>query len=117
MKQTIRILDEVLKHALILIMVALVTMMFTMDFIPAVTTIAQRMAGGVNSFALLAIPLFILPGLSMAQGGIARRVIDFSKAVVGSLPGGLAFVSLFTVCYLVPFPVRRWQRHQPSAVS
>lgn len=72
----------------------LVTMLFTMDFIPAVTTIAQRMAGGVNSFALLAIPLFILSGLLMAQGGIARRVIDFSKAVIGSLPGGLAFVNV-----------------------
>src|SRR5210317_536113 len=72
----------------------LATMVVTMDFIPAVTTIAQRMAGGLNSFALLAIPLFILSGLLMAQGGIARRVIDFSKAVVGALPGGLAFVNV-----------------------
>jgi tripartite ATP-independent transporter DctM subunit len=72
----------------------LATMLFTMDFLPAVTTIAQRMAGGINSFALLAIPLFILSGLLMAQGGIARRVIDFSKAVIGSLPGGLAFVNV-----------------------
>jgi tripartite ATP-independent transporter DctM subunit len=72
----------------------LATMLFTMDFTPAVTTIAQRMAGGINSFALLAIPLFILSGLLMAQGGIARRVIDFSKAVIGSLPGGLAFVNV-----------------------
>jgi tripartite ATP-independent transporter DctM subunit len=72
----------------------LATMLVTMDMIPAVTTIAQRMAGGINSFALLAIPLFILSGLLMAQGGIARRVIDFSKAVVGSLPGGLAFVNV-----------------------
>ena len=72
----------------------LATMLVTMDFMPAVTTIAQRMAGGINSFALLAIPLFILSGLLMAQGGIARRVIDFSKAVVGSLPGGLAFVNV-----------------------
>jgi tripartite ATP-independent transporter DctM subunit len=72
----------------------LATMLFTMDFTPAVTTIAQRMSGGINSFALLAIPLFILSGLLMAQGGIARRVIDFSKAVIGSLPGGLAFVNV-----------------------
>jgi tripartite ATP-independent transporter DctM subunit len=72
----------------------LATMMVTMDFIPAVTTIAQRMAGGINSFALLAIPLFILSGQLMAQGGIARRVIDFSKAMIGSLPGGLAFVNV-----------------------
>lgn len=74
----------------------LATMVVTMDFIPAVTTIAQRMAGGLNSFALLAIPLFILSGLLMAQGGIARRVIDFSKAVIGSVPGGLAFVNVIS---------------------
>jgi tripartite ATP-independent transporter DctM subunit len=74
----------------------LATMLFTMDFLPAVTTIAQRMAGGIDSFALLAIPLFILSGLLMAQGGIARRVIDFSKAVIGSLPGGLAFVNVIS---------------------
>jgi tripartite ATP-independent transporter DctM subunit len=72
----------------------LATMLVSMDFLPAVTTIAQRMAGGVNSFALLAIPLFILSGQLMAHGGIAKRVIDFSKAVVGSLPGGLAFVNV-----------------------
>jgi tripartite ATP-independent transporter DctM subunit len=72
----------------------LVTMLMTMDFLPAVTTIAQRMAGGVNSFALLAIPLFILSGQLMAHGGIARRIIGFAKALVGSLPGGLAFVNV-----------------------
>jgi tripartite ATP-independent transporter DctM subunit len=70
------------------------TMLLTMDFVPAVTTVAQRMAGGVDSFALLAIPLFILSGQLMAQGGIARRIIDFAKAVVGSVPGGLAFVNV-----------------------
>jgi tripartite ATP-independent transporter DctM subunit len=74
----------------------LLTMLMTMDFTPAVTTIAQRMAGGVNSFALLAIPLFILSGQLMAQGGIARRIIDFSKALIGSLPGGLAFVNVIS---------------------
>ena len=72
----------------------LATMLMTMDFAPAVTTIAQRMAGGVDSFALLAIPLFILSGQLMAQGGIARRIIDFSKALIGSMPGGLAFVNV-----------------------
>ena len=74
----------------------LATMLMTMDFIPAVTTISQRMAGGVDSFALLAIPLFVLSGQLMAQGGIARRIIDFAKAVVGSLPGGLAFVNVIS---------------------
>lgn len=74
----------------------LATMLITMAFDPAVTTIAQRMAGGLNSFALLAIPLFILSGQLMAQGGIARRLIDFSKALIGMVPGGLAFVNIIS---------------------
>lgn len=74
----------------------LATMLLTMGFDPAVTTIAQRMAGGIDSFALLAIPLFILSGQLMAQGGIARRLIDFSKALVGAVPGGLAFVNVIS---------------------
>ncbi len=74
----------------------LATMLLTMAFDPAVTTIAQRMAGGLNSFALLAIPLFIVSGQLMAHGGIARRLIDFSKALVGMVPGGLAFVNVIS---------------------
>ena len=74
----------------------LATMVVTMDFLPAATTIAQRMAGGLNSFALLAIPLFILSGQLMAQGGIARRLIEFSKALIGMVPGGLAFVNVIS---------------------
>ncbi len=69
---------------------------FAVDFMPAVTTVAQRMAGGLNSFALLAIPLFILSGQLMAKGGIARRLIDFSKAFIGMFPGGLAFVNVIS---------------------
>ena len=72
----------------------LLAMLMTMDLMPAVTTIAQRMAGGVDSFALLAIPLFVLSGQLMARGGIATRIIEFAKALVGSVPGGLAFVNV-----------------------
>jgi len=72
----------------------LLTMLFSIDAVPAVTTVAQRMAGGLNSFALLAIPLFIVSGELMRQGGIARRLIDFAKAIIGMLPGGLAFVNV-----------------------
>jgi len=54
------------------------------------------MAGGLDSFTLLAIPLFILSGQLMGQGGIARRLIEFAKAVVGMLPGGLAFVNVIS---------------------
>ncbi|HEY7885519.1 MAG TPA: TRAP transporter large permease, partial [Cellvibrionaceae bacterium] len=51
---------------------------------------------GLNSFALLAIPFFILSGLLMGRGGIARRLIDFAKVLIGMLPGGLAFVNIIS---------------------
>ena len=70
------------------------TMLFTIPFGPAITTIAQRMATGIDSFALLAIPFFILSGQLMGRGGIARRLIDFAKVLVGMFPGGLAYVNV-----------------------
>jgi tripartite ATP-independent transporter DctM subunit len=72
----------------------LITMLLGMAVDPALTTVAQRMATGLDSFALLAIPFFILAGQLMARGGIARRLIDFAKAALGMLPGGLAFVHI-----------------------
>src|SRR5690606_2378402 len=50
---------------------------------------------GLDSFALLAIPFFVLAGQIMNRGGIAKRLIAFAKAMVGSLPGGLAHVNIF----------------------
>jgi tripartite ATP-independent transporter DctM subunit len=70
------------------------TLLVNIDVTPAMSTVAQRVATGLDSFTLLAIPFFILSGNLMAQGGLARRLIDFAKAIVGSLPGGLAFVNI-----------------------
>lgn len=72
------------------------TLLANMPSGPALTTVAQRMATGLDSFTLLAIPFFILAGQIMNKGGIARRLIDFAKACVGSLPGGLAFVNVIS---------------------
>lgn len=72
----------------------IVTMLFTIDSLPAFTTFAHRMATGLDSFALLAIPFFILAGNIMNSGGIAIRLINFARVVVGWLPGGLAFVNI-----------------------
>lgn len=74
----------------------LVTMLLSMDLVPALTTLAQRMAGGLNSFALLAIPFFVLSGLLMGRGGIAKRLIECAMALVGALPGGLALVNVIS---------------------
>jgi tripartite ATP-independent transporter DctM subunit len=70
------------------------TMLLSIQTMPALTTVAQRMATGLDSFALLAIPFFILAGQLMNRGGVARRLIDLAKAVVGMLPGGLAYVNI-----------------------
>ena len=70
------------------------TMLVNIDSLPALTTYAMRMASGLDSFALLAIPFFILAGNIMNSGGIALRLIDFAKVLVGRLPGGLAVVNV-----------------------
>ncbi|AXT57655.1 TRAP transporter large permease [Aquimarina sp. AD1] len=73
----------------------LFTLIVAMPFMPSVTTLAQRMATSLDSFTLSAIPFFILAGQIMNRGGIAVRLINFAKAIVGPLPGGLAFVNIF----------------------
>ena len=73
---------------------SVLAMLASIPAMPATTTVAQRMATGLDSFALLAIPFFILAGQLMNRGGIARRLIDFAKSVVGVLPGGLAHVNI-----------------------
>lgn len=72
----------------------LLTIMVSIDSLASVTTIAQRMATGLDSFSLLAIPLFVLAGQIMNQGGIALRLINFAKALMGALPGGLIYVNV-----------------------
>ncbi|HCD52689.1 MAG TPA: hypothetical protein DEQ34_09600 [Balneolaceae bacterium] len=72
----------------------LITLLFNVDAIPAFTTIAQQMATGLDSFALLAIPFFVLAGQLINKGGLAQRLIKLAKNLMGSLPGGLAHVNI-----------------------
>ncbi|SKC74568.1 TRAP transporter large permease [Krasilnikoviella flava] len=53
-------------------------------------TSAQQMFRGVNNFSLLAIPFFVLAGVIMNNGGIALRLVNFAKMLVGRAPGSLA---------------------------
>lgn len=69
-------------------------LLVSVDMAPALTTVAQRMAASLNSFPLLAIPFFILAGELMNRGGMARRLVDFAKGLVGTVPGGLAYVNV-----------------------
>ncbi|MBK4296712.1 TRAP transporter large permease, partial [Enterobacter cloacae] len=53
-----------------------------------------QITSGVNKFTLLAIPFFILAGAIMAEGGIARRLVNFAYVFVGFIRGGLSLVNI-----------------------
>lgn len=57
---------------------------------------AQRVANGIGSFPLLAIPFFIIAGILMGEGGMARRLMDFAGILVGRFRGGLSYVNTLT---------------------
>lgn len=75
---------------------SVLTMLVSIPAMPALTTVSQRMATGLDSFALLAIPFFVLSGQLMNKGGIAHRLIAFAKTLVGALPGGLAMINVMS---------------------
>ncbi|MGM0532529.1 MAG: TRAP transporter large permease, partial [Bacteroidota bacterium] len=75
---------------------ATLTLIVSIYPLPAFTTVAQQVATGLDSFTLLAIPFFVLAGQLMNKGGIAMKLIDLAKAIVGRLPGGLAFVNILS---------------------
>ncbi|RBW70074.1 TRAP transporter large permease [Bacillus taeanensis] len=59
-------------------------------------TAPQRLYSGLESYGLLAIPLFMMAGELMNSGGITKRLINFSKTVVGHYRGGLAYVNVIS---------------------
>ncbi len=58
--------------------------------------VAQRMFTGIDSFPLMAIPLFILAGNLMSAGGISQRLVALAKSIVGGIQGGLACTCVLT---------------------
>lgn len=67
-------------------------LMFPWDI--AVITVSQRLANGLDNFALLAIPFFIFAGTLMNSGGIAIRLINLAQVMVGRVPGSLGHVNV-----------------------
>lgn len=58
--------------------------------------LSQTMFSSMNSFLLVAVPLFILVGAVMERGRVAERIFDFAEAIVGWLPGGLGHVNVIS---------------------
>lgn len=77
--------------ALSLILSSLITGIY-MDI--DLAALIQRMVAGLNSFALLAIPFFIIAGEIMNEGGISRRLINLANVIIGKIRGGLALVNV-----------------------
>ncbi|MGC3965238.1 MAG: TRAP transporter large permease [Rhodocyclaceae bacterium] len=65
-----------------------------LPFLAALSVVSQKLASGLDSFTLLAIPFFILSGNIMNHGGIARRLIGLAKVLGGRLPGSLAHCNI-----------------------
>lgn len=61
--------------------------------------VAQNAFTGIDSFVLLAIPFFILAGILMSAGGVARRLIDIADAFIGWITGGLGMASVMTATF------------------
>lgn len=55
---------------------------------------AQKMASGIDSFSMLAVPFFILAGQLMSSGGIARKLINLAMLILGKVPGSLALTNI-----------------------
>lgn len=69
---------------------SVVTGLFSQPFSVMATTAAQRTFSGIDSFALLALPFFMLAGNIMNKGGIAKRLVRLARITVGWIPGYLA---------------------------
>lgn len=61
--------------------------------------VIQRMFTGADSIALIAIPLFMLAGELMFQGGMSKRLVDFADTILGHFPSGLAMVSILSCMF------------------
>ncbi|MEJ6387970.1 TRAP transporter large permease [Gymnodinialimonas ulvae] len=61
---------------------------------------AQRMFSGVEAYGLLAIPLFMLTGELMNEGGMTRRLINAARVFVGGFRGGLAYINLLANMFM-----------------
>lgn len=76
--------------------VATLLTIYSLGTVPTEYVFAQRMVNGIASFPLLAIPFFVLSGVLMGEGGMARRLMDFAATLVGGFRGGLSYVNTLT---------------------
>ncbi len=64
-----------------------------------VNIISQRLFTGLESFAIMAIPFFVLAGAFLTDGGVAKKIIKFAVSLVGWMPGGLAMATVLSCAF------------------
>lgn len=73
---------------------SLTTVLLMLPLDIAVFTAGQKMVASLDSFSLIAVPFFILSGIIMNSGGIANKLVDFAKLIVGRVPGSMAHTNI-----------------------
>jgi C4-dicarboxylate transporter DctM subunit len=81
-------------------MTVMVFLVFFSSFdMTTVNIISQRLFTGLESFAIMAVPFFVLAGAFLTDGGVAKRIINFAVNLVGWMPGGLAMASIVACAF------------------
>ncbi|HEX9625616.1 MAG TPA: TRAP transporter large permease subunit [Acidiferrobacterales bacterium] len=77
---------------------AVLVFLFTVADIP-IEIVSQRLFTGLDNFAVMAVPFFILSGAFLTEGGVAARIIRFAVALVGWMRGGLAMAAVLSCTF------------------
>ncbi len=78
---------------------ATMAVMMFVDGTPPMVLLARSVVTGADSFPLIAVPLFVLAGDLMQQGGMSRRLVEFANALIGHIKAGLAFVNVLACVF------------------
>ena len=78
---------------------ATMAVMLVVDGSPPLVLLARSVVTGADSFPLIAVPLFVLAGDLMQQGGMSRRLVDFANALIGHIRAGLAYVNVLACLF------------------
>ncbi len=81
------------------LLMSAIALMLHLDMFDA-QIIAQNVINGADSFALMAVPFFMLAGEIMNSGGLSRRIVAVAMAGVGHIRGGLGYVTVLAACIL-----------------
>ncbi len=85
--------------ALVLASTALIYI-YVSDNLVLYASFPQQLFGGLENYGLLAIPLFMVVGELMNEGGITRRLVNFASVFVGHIKGGLAYINILANMFL-----------------